>query len=324
MSIRVYDRATGHIFTEEMPTWLKVGMKMMGMVPRKVHRAMNRKITFGKCAKEFNDPKKGPKLIRDYIRRYKKELQLDDIARPLSDFKTLNEFFQRQVKPRPIAAKGDPRVMVCAADCRLSVFGSVQASKRLWIKGEEFTVPRLLALPPDKVKLKNPAVVIFRLAPQDYHRFHFPVTAVYRRLWKPLTAGEYYSVNPTAVHSKRTNVYTVNKRYLMELYSPTFGTIYIAIIGATCAGSIKMFVSPRDNPYAKGTQMGVFGFGGSTLVMLVDAAKIAFAQELLWASTNRMESLVRMGQWLGMSRQHPCMMVKTGMRVDYQGRKLGK
>ena len=49
---------------------------------------------------------------------------------------TFNEFFVRELKPdaRPIAYMDDDSVAVCAADCRLTAFKSVDDSLRFWIK----------------------------------------------------------------------------------------------------------------------------------------------------------------------------------------------
>lgn len=77
-------------------------------------------------------------------------------------------------------------------------FESVQQATTLWIKGREFTVSRLLgdAYRSEADRYIGGTVCIFRLAPQDYHRFHSPVDGVIG----PMTyiAGEYYTVNVSA------------------------------------------------------------------------------------------------------------------------------
>lgn len=49
---------------------------------------------------------------------------------------TFNEFFIRELKPgvRPVAHVECDDVAVCAADCRLMAFKSIDDSLRLWIK----------------------------------------------------------------------------------------------------------------------------------------------------------------------------------------------
>lgn len=103
----------------------------------------------------------------------------------------------RKLKPsaRPVEMPDDPLRVVSGADCRLMVFESVSEATRLWIKGREFTVSRLLG---DTYKRQaeryhGGAAAIFRLAPQDYHRFHSPVDGTIGSM--TCIPGEYYTVN---------------------------------------------------------------------------------------------------------------------------------
>lgn len=90
---------------------------------------------------------------------------------------------------------GDPTRLVSGADCRLMAFETISEATKLWIKGREFTVARLLgdAYKDQVERYVGGALVIFRLAPQDYHRFHSPVDGTIG----PMTyiSGEYYTVN---------------------------------------------------------------------------------------------------------------------------------
>jgi phosphatidylserine decarboxylase len=110
---------------------------------------------------------------------------------------TFNEFFYRKLKPdaRPVEDPENPKRIVSGADCRMMAFETVSDATRLWIKGREFTVARLLgeAYRSEAERYAGGALAIFRLAPQDYHRFHSPVDGVIG----PMTyiSGEYYTVN---------------------------------------------------------------------------------------------------------------------------------
>lgn len=74
-------------------------------------------------------------------------------------------------------------------------FETISEATKLWIKGREFTVARLLGdtYKDQAERYVGGALVIFRLAPQDYHRFHSPVDGTIG----PMTyiTGEYYTVN---------------------------------------------------------------------------------------------------------------------------------
>jgi phosphatidylserine decarboxylase len=111
-------------------------------------------------------------------------------------------FNNRKLKAsaRPVEDSNDPYRLVSAADCRLMTFSSVHEATQLWIKGREFTVARLLG---DKYKdqaerYTGGALAIFRLAPQDYHRFHSPVEGRIGEM--TYIAGEYYTVNVSSSH----------------------------------------------------------------------------------------------------------------------------
>jgi len=78
-------------------------------------------------------------------------------------------------------------------------FESVNEATRVWIKGREFTVARLLGevYAEHAEKYNGGALCIFRLAPQDYHRFHSPVDGKIGKM--TYISGEYYTVNVSVV-----------------------------------------------------------------------------------------------------------------------------
>jgi hypothetical protein len=75
------------------------------------------------------------------------------------------------------------------------VFETVSEATKLWIKGREFSVARLLGdvYRDEAEKYVGGALAIFRLAPQDYHRFHVPVDGRIGEMRD--VKGEYYTVN---------------------------------------------------------------------------------------------------------------------------------
>lgn len=73
-----------------------------------------------------------------------------------------------KTEARPIARPDDPSVLVSGADCRMMAFESIQQATKLWIKGREFTVAKLLGpqYASEAPKYDGGALAIFRLAPQ--------------------------------------------------------------------------------------------------------------------------------------------------------------
>lgn len=226
-------------------------------------------------------------------------LDVDEFAKSPFDYKTFNEFFYRALKPgaRPIAA-GD-EVAVLPADGRHLVFPDVTTAEGFYVKGATFTLAELLGDAELAGKFAGGAMVISRLCPVDYHRFHFPVAgtpAEARRI-----DGWLYSVSPIAL---RRNVrYLVeNKREVTTVEASGFGTVAIIEVGATNVGSIKQsFVTGR--PVAKGDEKGLFAFGGSCVITVFQAGRIQFDADLVAQSAEQRETYARMGEPLGRARR---------------------
>ena len=82
------------------------------------------------------------------------------------------------------------------------------------------------------------SVGIFRLAPQDYHRFHVPVDGILGP--ERFLGKEYHSVSPMAVRLKDIDVFTENKRVVVPIHSIIHGTVMYIAVGATNVGSLNL------------------------------------------------------------------------------------
>ena len=125
-------------------------------------------------------------------------LDLNEVREPLGSFKTFNEFFYRKLKEdaRPVDKPDDPRRIVSAADCRFLAFETVNEATRIWIKGREFSVAKLLGekYKDEVAEYDGGALAIFRLAPQvsrpqgtsgaiAYLNYYARTTIVTTHLW---------------------------------------------------------------------------------------------------------------------------------------------
>ena len=115
-----------------------------------------------------------------------------------ASYACFNDFFSRKLKPgaRVTAEPANDRIISSSADCRLTVFDSVEEAKELWIKGQKFDLAGLLGDEKLAEGVFTPGsdIVLFRLAPADYHRFHWPVGPAVLGPTKHLE-GAYYTVN---------------------------------------------------------------------------------------------------------------------------------
>lgn len=210
----------------------------------------------------------------------------------MEDYKSFNEFFYRALKPnaRPCSAPDNSRIATSPADCRSVVFNRMDEAQKIWVKGRDFTVQRLLgdAYPEDAARYEGGALGIFRLAPQDYHRFHVPVDGV---LGEPKEiAGEYYTVNPMAIRSA-LDVYGENVRVVIPIDSVSHGRVMYICIGAMMVGSTVITRAAGDK-VARAEELGYFKFGGSTILLLFEPGKCIWDSDLTANSSGALETLV--------------------------------
>ncbi|XP_026665581.1 phosphatidylserine decarboxylase proenzyme 2-like isoform X2 [Phoenix dactylifera] len=225
-----------------------------------------------------------------------------DIPKFIKSFETFNEFFIRELKPgaRPIAYVERDDIAICAADSRLMAFTSVDDSLRFWIKGRKFSIQGLLGMGTYSNAFDKGCLVIFRLAPQDYHRFHVPVSGTIESFVD--IPGCLYTVNPIAINSKYCNVFTENKRVVSLISTSEFGKVAFVAIGATMVGSIT-FLKKEGDYVHKGDEFGYFSFGGSTVICVFEKDAIQIDEDLLANSERSLETLVSVGMTLGVSRR---------------------
>jgi phosphatidylserine decarboxylase len=189
------------------------------------------------------------------------QLDMGEVLLPMDKFKNFNQFFYRALKPdaRPCSAPDRPEVVTSPADCRSVVFNRLDIAQKIWVKGRDFTVERLLgnAYPEDASRYANGALGIFRLAPQDYHRFHVPVDGV---LCEPkLIEGEYYTVNPMAIRSA-LDVYGENIRTICPIDSVAHGRVMVICVGAMMVGS-TVITRKAGEKVSRAEELGYFKFG---------------------------------------------------------------
>lgn len=306
-NILVQDRITGQINEERMSVYVRLGIRLLykGLKSRDMEKKRIRKILKSmsiKQGKKYDDPASASQ-IRDFINFHL--LDMSEVLLPVDEFKTFNEFFYRALKPgsRPCSAPDNPKIVVSPADCRAVVFDRIDDATRIWVKGREFSIERLLgnAYPEDVTRYKSGALGVFRLAPQDYHRFHIPVDGV---LGTPKTIeGEYYTVNPMAIRSA-LDVYGENVRVLVPIDSVAHGRVMVVCVGAMMVGSTVITRQPGEK-VSRGEELGYFKFGGSTILLLFEEGVVNFDQDLVNNSNGPLETLIRVGMSVGHSPDVP-------------------
>jgi len=297
------DRKTGEMMREQQPLGEKIRMlilfnPLVEWVDRtNVFRWWLHKQNNMAYKKESKPESK--KQIRPFIETYKINMAEFEPSDP-DAYPTFYDWFIRKHTPesRPLYEPEDPTKAVSAADCRLVVYETVAQSHTIWIKGNHFSIANLIQ---DKVAARpwdDGAVASFRLSPQDYHRYHSPVSGTVK-WWKQLD-GQYYSVDPLAVTSS-VDILTANARSAFCLSSPEFGDVLFVAIGANEVGTVKL-AEKAMTPGAeiqKGEEIGLFEFGGSSIIVAFEPGRIEFDQDLLEYSSKAIQVDVEVKSILG-------------------------
>jgi phosphatidylserine decarboxylase len=291
--IRYYDRYAHTVKTERIygERWLRfayenpVGRFFVWLL---VRRAIFSRWYGWKMNKRISGNEVLPFII-------KYDLDVDEFAKSAFDYRTFNEFFFRALKPaaRPIAPAGN--VAVFPADGRHLAFPNVDTVEGFYVKGMKFTLAELLGDAALAEKFAGGAMLISRLCPVDYHRFHFPVAGMPGEA--RLIQGWLYSVSPVAL--RRNIRYLVeNKRMITLIESPEFGTVAFLEVGATNVGSIRQGYVP-GRVVQKGDEKGLFAFGGSCVITLFQQGRIRFDADIVEQSEQCIETYAKMGDRLG-------------------------
>lgn len=225
------------------------------------------------------------------------QFQVDssEFLEPVSAYNSFNDFFCRKLKSeaRPIA-KGD-HIAIIPADGRYLVYPDISLAEGIFVKGKFFSLEALLGCQKLAKEYAKGSLVLGRLCPIDYHRFHFPVQGVPKAPKR--INGSLFSVNPIAL-IKNIQIFTENKRQITTLENTPFGKVLFLEVGAMCVGSIHQTHKP--NVLAnKGDEKGYFSFGGSSVILLFPRQSINFCKDLVDNSKEMTETFCKMGEPLG-------------------------
>jgi phosphatidylserine decarboxylase len=290
--IRFVNRITGEIETEKVAgkkwlAWLygnPVGeITLRALVKRKVVSSL-----YGQRMHSPSSAKKVATFVKDF------DIDLS-IARKQA-FTSFNDFFTRELTAEARPINTNANVVVSPADGKVLAWADIRAGD-FPVKGSRFDIHTFLNDAELSDRFADGSVVVARLAPSDYHRFHFPVGGSVSETTK--IKGDYYSVNPIAL-AKMSKIFCMNKREYTVIQNERFGDVVMVEVGATMVGSIIQ--TATGSSVEKGAEKGYFEFGGSTVVLLFEKDKIQIDADLLENTTKGLETSVIMGERIGTAR----------------------
>ena len=301
----VIDRQTGEKSFEAMSIYVRLGMHLL-YYGSEQEKALHWERTLEllkdqseKMGREYDTPE-SKAHIEPFIQSFNLQDSLSEMVEPdPTKYATFNDFFAREIKEsaRPIAQPDDEFTTSSPADCRLTAYPTIDLATKYWIKGSGFTISKLLQDPALASQFEFGSIVIARLAPQDYHRWHAPVSGTVESITE--IPGAYYTVNPQAINESGTlDVFCENKRSVMLLKRSSTGSpIAIIAVGAMLVGTIKYNKGIEvGTKVRRGQCLGAFYYGGSTVIVLYPKGEVVLDEDLVKNSTDeKCETLMKVG-----------------------------
>ena len=180
------------------------------------------------------------------------------------------------------------------ADGRLRLYLNADGDRPFPLKGAQRALREVfspLQPPADSGRSDAYDIAVVRLAPVDYHRFHFPCDCTTQEPVVTLP-GKYHSVNPIAL-VRYPDLYALNERQIVRCEA-SFGPYWLVDVGAFGVGTIIQTYSGVN--HNKGDEKGYFKFGGSTVIIITKAGALTYDEDLVRNSANGLETRVLCGE----------------------------
>lgn len=283
---KIYE--TEAIVGESSLTWLYNTTIGMGLL-----EAIVKKKFFSSIYGKYLDSKFSKNKIAPFIRDY--SINEDEFLEEVNSFKSFNEFFYRKVKISSRNINMNDNILVSPGDGKILAFKNININQIIQVKGYTYSLEELIGNHNFAENYQGGSILVLRLCPTDYHRFHFIDSGTCDSPNK--INGFYYSVSPIAL-SKVKKIFCQNKRQYCVFHSDNFKDILYVEVGATCVGSIIDTFKPGEK-YERGSEKGYFKFGGSTVILFFQKDTITIDEEILSHSSLGFETLVKLGYAIG-------------------------
>lgn len=235
------------------------------------------------------------KLSTIFIKKFVKNNNIDLNEYEDKKYLSYNDFFTRKIKEeyRPIDFKKNNLISPC--DSKLTAY-KLSDESIFYIKNSYYKVEDLVQDKKISKKYKDGYCLIFRLCVDDYHRYCYIDSG--KKTKNIYIDGVLYTVRPIAL--KNYNIYKENCREYTILKTDNFGDIVQIEVGATLVGKIKNH--HQEYKFKKGEEKGMFLFGGSTIVLLIEKDKVIIDKEILENTKEGYETIVKLGQKIGVKK----------------------
>lgn len=226
-------------------------------------------------------------LVGPFIR--KNHISMEDY--PPRRYTSFNDFFTRTILPAQRPVDSDSSHLISPCDSKLTAI-PLEPDTRFSIKGVEYTAGDLLRSEDLAQKFAGGWLLLFRLTVDDYHHYLYPLSGTESA--RVVIPGVFHTVNPFVagirpIYRENTREYTCTET--------EFGTLLQMEVGALLVGRISNHIGA--GPVQRGTEKGMFEFGGSTVVLMLEPDRLQPDEDILRNSSAGEETIVKMGERIG-------------------------
>jgi phosphatidylserine decarboxylase len=294
--IKYFNRGTGKIEIEKVygDKFIKflycsvAGQKLGGLFTNKI---------FSQAYGAYQDLPVSHRKVRPFIEKFNIPIQdYESGSRQALDardsYQNFNEFFVRKFKLGKRSFVHQPERMPAFAEARYVGFESIQADKHYPVKGNYLLAKDLVGNDQLAKIFDGGPLLIARLCPVDYHRYHYPDNGKVVDHFR--VPGVYDSVNPFALKYKN-QIFIKNERYVSILKTENFGRLAFIEVGAICVGKIVQS-HPWGKSFMRGEEKGYFLFGGSTVIVLGEKGLWKPSADVIKNTSEGIETYLQLGQ----------------------------
>ena len=233
-------------------------------------------------------------LIRPFVRR--NGIDLSGCER--TDFDSFNDLFTRRLRPEVRPVDRAPDALISPCDGLLSSY-AINDGLVVPVKQSRFSVADLLGATEDAGRFEGGLCLVFRLRVSDYHRYvFFEGGTAHPPRFVP---GRLHTVRPVAL--REIPVFTENARAITLLDTDRSGRAAQIEVGALLVGRIDNLASrdpePRPSRVERGQEKGMFLFGGSTVIVLLEKGRAVLSSGFAASPGKTAEIPVRLGTRIG-------------------------
>lgn len=228
-------------------------------------------------------------FIPAFVKVYK--IDLEEMEFPINDYKSLNHFFTRKLKPGTRMLNNESNSVISPVDGVIEAAGDITPDLNMTVKGKSYSVLDMLGTEEKTTKYLSGSYLIIYLSPSNYHRIHSPFSGTITSQWT--LGGKSYPVNKWGLKYGREAL-SKNYRKITEIRH-NYGYAALVKVGAMFVNSIE--TTYKGEQLEKGEELAYFSFG-STVILLFEKNTFKLHESL------KLPAEIRMGEIIGYLKEN--------------------